>query len=186
VVLTALYFAFSLIHYLKPGRTVLINRIVDLILLPPLDYLNVLKKERDSIKNLRSSYRKLLQDFARWETDRKELENLRFLLNASTESQDVESFLKKVKERFNLKRIHIIPKREVKDYSSLRDRDRGLLSVPVKLEEGNAVIIFELENPFQLNDEVLVSCLERAGRMINLYIAGFAGDSALGRAINIG
>ncbi len=253
VVLTAVYFSLSLVSYLKPERTRLINRFVDLLLLPPLvfvsndprtlfslipplvlhtnrnpliaglllaagvvlstyrlsgeplwlfatlillvsspisamipDYLNVLKKERDSIKNLRSSYRKLLQDFSRWERDRRELENLRFLLDASTESQDVESFLRRVRERFNLRRIRIIPKREIEDYTPLRDRERGLFSVPVKLEEGNAVIIFELENPFQLNDEVLVSGLERAGRMINLYIAGFSGESTLGRVINIG
>jgi len=253
IVLTAVYFTLGLVCYLRPGRTVLLNRFVDVVALPPLiflsgepraifalvpplvlhtnrapfttglllfagvllsaymlvkeplwlfstlillvaspisamipDYLGVLKKERDSIKNLRSSYRKLLQDFSRWEKDRRELENLRFLINASTESHDVESFLRRVKERFNLKRIHIIPKKGIEDYTPLRDRERGLLSVPVKLEEGSAVIIFELESPFQLNDDILVSGLERAGRMINLYIAGFSNESSLGRAINIG
>ncbi len=252
VILTSLYFTFSLLAYIKPDRTKMINKFVDIAFVPPIvflssqprtifslvplivmhtnrnllsaglllisgiflsaymlpkepvwlfsmlillvaspisamipDFLNVIKKERDSVKNLRRSYRKLLQDFSKWERDRKELEILRFLIDRSTESQDVEDFLKGVKERFHVKRIHVIPKREVEDYSPLMDREKGLLSVPVKLEEGNAVIIFEMESPFQLNDDLLVSALERAGRMVNLYIAGFSDNSSLGRAINI-
>jgi hypothetical protein len=149
------------------------------------DFINVIKKERRSIGDLRSSYRRILKEMARWEKDRKELENLRFLIDTSTRSDSVEEFLRNVKDRFSVRRIHIVPKRDVESYETLMDRDRGLLSVPVKLEEGNAVIIFELESPFQLNDPLLVGSLERAGRMVSLYIAGFRDDSSLGRAINI-
>ncbi len=149
------------------------------------DFVSVIKKERRSIKDLRSSYRRILKEMAKWERDRRELENLRFLIDTSTRSESVEEFLKRVKEKFSIRRIHIIPKRDVESYEILMDRDRGLLSVPVKLEEGNAVIIFELESPFQLNDPLLVGSLERAGRMVSLYIAGFRDDSSLGRAINI-
>ncbi len=150
------------------------------------DFLSVIKKERDSVNKLRTSYRKLLGDFARWERDRKELDALKFLLDGSTQSQSVEDFLKIVKDRFNVRRIHLVPKRSIDDYTPLMDREKGLLSVPVKLEEGSAVVIFEMESPFQLNDEVIVSSLERAGRMVSLYVAGFEGGPSLGRAINIG
>ena len=149
------------------------------------DFLGVIKKERRSIVNLRSSYRKLLKEMAVWERERRELENLKFLIDTSTKSDRVEDFLRSVKERFSVRKIHIIPKRDVESYEILMDRDRGLLSVPVKLEEGNAVIIFELESPFQLNDPLVVGSLERAGRMVSLYIAGFRDDTSLGRAINI-
>ncbi len=150
------------------------------------DYTSALKKERDYMKNLKNSYRKLLKDFARWEKDRKELENLDFLLEISTECPDIRDFLRSIKRRFNLKRIHVVPKGNLEDYSPLMDKERGLLSVPVKLEEGNAVVIFEMESPFQLNDDILVSSLERAGKMVSLYIAGFSGESPIGKALNIG
>ncbi len=252
VVITALYFSFGLLSYLKYEKIRIINKLVDVVFVPPMifltgepkaiyslipllvlhtnrsvfstallflsgvglsaymlakeplwlfstlilltasvvsamipDFLNVIKKERDSVKNLRSSYRKLLQDFARWERDRRELESLRFLVDRSTKSQSVEDFLRSVKDKFKVKQIHLIPKRDVESYAPMKDKERGLLSVPVKLEEGNAVIIFELESPFQLNDEIVVSSLERAGKMVSLYIAGFEDDSSLGRAINI-
>ncbi len=149
------------------------------------DFISVIKKERRSMTDLRGAYRRLLKDMARWERERRELENLKFLIDTSTASESVEDFLRTVKDRFSVRRIHIIPKRSVDSYEVLMDRDRGLLSVPVKLEEGNAVIIFELESPFQLNDPLLVGSLERAGRMVSLYIAGFKDDSSLGKAINI-
>ncbi len=252
IVVTALYFSFGLLSYLKYEKIRVINKLVDVVFIPPMifltgepraiyslmpllvlhtnrsvlatgllffsgvfltaymlpkeplwlfstlilltasvvsalipDFLNVIRKERDSVKKLRTSYRKLLQDFAKWERDRRELESLRFLIEGSTESQSVEDFLRAVKERFKVKQIHLIPKKKVEDYSPMMDRDKGLLSVPVKLEEGHAVVIFELESPFQLNDEIVVGSLERAGRMVSLYIAGFEDDSSLGRAINI-
>jgi hypothetical protein len=252
VVLTALYFSFGVLSYLKFEKVGFINKVIDIFFVPLLvylsgepksvysliplivvhtnrstfttgvlfaqgailtlylfsdepiwmfstlmlltaslvsalvpDLLNAIKKERDSVKNLRSSYRKLLQDFAKWERDRKELEALRFLVEGSTKSQSVEEFLRSVKERFSVKRIHLIPKRDLDSYSPMMDKEKGLLSVPVRLEEGNAVVIFEMESPFQLNDDIVVSSLERAGRMVSLYVAGFEDDSSLGRAINI-
>ncbi len=251
--LTALYFSFGLLAYVKTEGTKLINKLVDVLFIPPLvlltqdsrslfvivplvvmhtnrnplsaglllvcgiliaaymlskeplwlfstlivlvaspisalipDFTKVIRKERDSIKELRSSYRKLLGDFARWERDRKELDSMKFLMDAAISSQDVHHFLRKVKERFNVRKVHVIPKREVESYKPLLDRERGVLSVPVKLEEGNAVVIFETESPFQLNDELLVLSLERAGRMVSLFVAGFEDNSSLGRSISIG
>lgn len=253
VVLTAVYFSLSLLSYLKFEKIRIINKLMDVMLVPPMIYLSgepksifallplvvlhtnrsmlstvllvlsgvflttyllpkeplglfstlillvaapisamipdilgIVKKERDQIKNLRSSYRKLLQDLAKWEKDRRELENMKFLIDTSTRSQDVRDFLSRVKERFRVKRIHLVPKDEVESYSPLMDREKGLLSVPVKLEEGNAVIIFELESPFQLNDDLVVSSLEKAGRMVSLFVAGFEDGSSLGRAISVG
>ncbi len=150
------------------------------------ELINTIKKERDSIKKLRNSYRKLLQDFARWERDRRELEALKFLTETATSSGDVFSFLQRVKEKFKVKKIHVIPKENIESFKVMKDKDKGLMSVPVRLDEGDAVIIFEMESPFQLNDEVTVRSLERAGRMVSLYIAGFEDNSSAGRAINIG
>ncbi len=150
------------------------------------DFISTIRKDRDSMKRLRSSYRKFLQDFARWERDRREMESLRFLLDTSTSSGDFGEFLEKVKEHFKLKSIRITPKRNIDDFSVLKDKDKGLLVVPVKLEEGYAVVIFELESPFQLNDDVLVSMLEKSGRMISLFIAGFEEEGSLERSIKIG
>ncbi len=150
------------------------------------DFISTIRKDRDSMKRLRISYRKFLQDFARWERDRREMESLRFLLDTSTSSGDFGEFLEKVKEHFKLKSIRITPKRNIDDFSVLKDKDKGLLVVPVKLEEGYAVVIFELESPFQLNDDVLVSMLEKSGRMISLFIAGFEEEGSLERSIKIG
>ncbi len=148
------------------------------------DILGQLNREREALKQLRVSYRKILQDFARWERERRELELLKFLTDSALNSQDVKEFLQSVRERLKIKKIRVIPK-EVTDLSVMKDKDKGLLSVPVKLEEGGAVIIFEMESPFQLNDDVVVKALERAGRMVSLYIAGFENDSSVGKAINI-
>ena len=253
IVLTALYFSFSLLAYLKFEQARWMNRLVDVVFVPPVafltgrpetvfslvplmvvhanrspvtagvlflssvalavyglageplvlfptlilltsaplsalipDFIGTIKKDRDSIKELRKAYRRLLQDFARWERDRRELDHMRFLIDVSTSSQDVREFLRNVKERFRVKKVHMIPKREIESYDPMMDREKGLLSVPVKLEEGNAVVIFEMESPFQLNDELLVRSLERAGRMVSLFVAGFEDSSSLGKAINIG
>lgn len=149
------------------------------------DLLGTIRRERDSVNELRKAYRKLLQDFARWERERKELEHLKFLMEVSVRSGDVRDFLGSVKDRFRVKKIHLVSKRQVENYAPLVDREKGLLLVPVKLEDGNAVVIFEMENPFQLNDDLLVSSLERAGRMVSLFVAGFEESSSLGRVINI-
>ncbi len=150
------------------------------------DFISTIRKDRDSMKKLRSSYRKFLHDFAKWERDRREMETLRFILESSVNSKDYNDFLQKVKERFKLKSIRIVPKRNIEDFSVLKDKDKGLLVVPLRLEEGYAVIIFELESPFQLNDDVLVSMLEKSGRMISLFIAGFEEDNSLEKSIKIG
>lgn len=181
---------FMSVHMLYPKTLELFSTLIILTASPLSalvpDFVSTIKKDRDFIKELKSSYRKLLRDFARWERDKRRLENTEFLIEAALRSQDVRDFLREVKKRFKLRKIHVLPRRELDSYSPLMDRKRGLLSVPVKLDEGNAVVVFETENPFQLNDELLVAGLEKAGRMIGLFIAGFEDSSYLGKAINIG
>ncbi len=150
------------------------------------DFLQKLKKERETTESIKRSYRTLMKDYARWERDRKELGDLLYLFESCTQHARVEDFLRTIKERYSVKRIHILPKKQQEGTSPYMDRERGILSVPVKLEDGNAVVIFEMENPFQLNDDLTVRSLERAGRMVSLYIEGFTDDTSLGRAINIG
>ncbi len=150
------------------------------------DFLQKLKKERETTESIKRSYRTLMKDYARWERDRKELGDLLYLFESCTRHARVEDFLRTIKERYSVKRIHILPKKQQEGTSPYMDRERGILSVPVKLEDGNAVVIFEMENPFQLNDDLTVRSLERAGRMVSLYIEGFTDDTSLGRAINIG
>ncbi len=150
------------------------------------DFLQKLKKERETTESIKRSYRTLMKDYARWERDRKELGDLLYLFESCTRHARVEDFLRTIKERYSVKRIHILPKKQQEGTSPYMDRERGILSVPVKLEDGNAVVIFEMENPFQLNDDLTVRSLERAGKMVSLYIEGFTDDTSLGRAINIG
>ena len=64
------------------------------------DFVSTIKKDRDFIKELKSSYRKLLRDFARWERDKRRLENTEFLIEAALRSQDVRDFLREVKKLF--------------------------------------------------------------------------------------
>jgi hypothetical protein len=150
------------------------------------DFLSAIKKEREASENIRMSYKRLMKDYARWERDRKELGDLLFLFECCTKNPRVEDFLKGIKEKYSVRRIHILPKRDLETETPYMDRERGILSVPVRLEDGNAVVIFEVENPFQLSDDLLVRSLERAGKMVSLYIEGFTDDTSLGRAINIG
>jgi len=126
-----------------------------------------------------------MKDYARWERDRKELGDLLYLFESCTQNARVEDFLKSIKERYSVRRIHILPRKQQEEGSAYMDRERGILSVPVRLEDGSAVVIFELENPFQLNDDLTVKSLERAGKMVSLYIEGFTDDTSLGKAINI-
>ncbi|GEM_PF-603800 len=150
------------------------------------DFISAVKREREVSENIKRSYKRLMKDYGRWERDRKELGDLLFLFDSCTTTPRVEDFLKKVKERYSVRRIHILPKRELESEATYMDRERGILSVPVRLEDGNAVVMFELNSPFQLNDDLLVRSLERAGKMVSLYIEGFTDDTSLGRAINIG
>ncbi len=181
LMLTAFYYHSNVIHMLSVMVLMVSSPVSALV--PDLTAL--IKKEREEKENLRKSYKRLISDYGRWERDRRELEAVSFLIDTSTESPDVRDFLKRVKERFGIKRVHILPKREIGSEDSYMDRERGLLSVPVRLEEGGAVVIFEMEEAVQLNDDLVVSTLKKAGRMINLYIQGFTDEAYPGKAINI-
>ncbi len=181
LMLTAFYYHSNVIQMLSVMVLMLSSPVSALV--PDLTAL--IKKEKEEKENLRKSYKRLISDYGRWERDRRELEAISFLIDTSTESPDVRDFLKRVKERFGIKRVHILPKREIGSEDSYMDRERGLLSVPVRLEEGGAVVIFEMEEAVQLNDDLVVSILRKAGRMINLYIQGFTDEAYPGKAINI-
>ena len=181
VILTALYYRSNTIQMLSVMLLLASSPVSALI----PDITSLIKKEREEKENLRRSYKRLISDYGRWERDRRELEAVNFLIETSTDSPDVKDFLKRVKERFGIKRVHILPKREISSEDSYMDRERGLLSVPVKLEEGGAVVIFEMEEAVQLKDDLVVSALRKAGKMINLYIEGFMDEAYPGKAINI-
>ena len=178
------------VHYFSPQPIELFSVLILLVTSPVAslvpDFIQKLKKERETTESIKRSYRTLMKDYARWERDRKELGDLLYLFESCTQNARVEDFLRTIKERYSVRRIHILPKKQQEGTSPYMDRERGILSVPVKLEDGNAVVIFEMENPFQLNDELTVRSLERAGKMVSLYIEGFTDDTSLGRAINIG
>ncbi len=138
------------------------------------DLTETISKKRASMLKLKRSYNTLLKDFSRWERDRRELQVNRFLVELALKSEDLASFMYGVRESFDLRHIYILPKRKVEDMSYSKDYENGALSVPVKLEEGFAVVVFELEDPFHLKDELLVKSLVQAASMVSLFISGFS------------
>ncbi len=149
------------------------------------DYREEIRKKDKRISELEKEVKELLKTYAKWETGRKKLENVSFILNALIESEDVREFLEKVKSKFPLKSVRLAPKSGSTDLEPVFDRENGVLSVPVPLEEGYAVVIFELENPFQLSDPLLVDSLLKVAYAVPLFVAGFSDSSKVGRVISI-
>ncbi|MFN3870232.1 MAG: hypothetical protein ACK4MW_01930 [Aquificaceae bacterium] len=136
------------------------------------DLVEALQKERFYIKKLRNAYRKLSKDYGKMERDTLELKIDKLLLEKLKESPTLEGYLYEIKELFGLKGIKLLP---LKDYYERASIDKSTCSyqIPIKLERGYAQVIFYLNNPLELYDERLLRNLEKAGKLINLYIEGF-------------
>ncbi|MCS6957158.1 MAG: hypothetical protein RMK75_01690 [Aquificaceae bacterium] len=137
------------------------------------DLVEALRKERFYVRSLRKSYSKLASEYARLEKEMENLKTVSALLSILHQSQTLEDYLRALKEEFNLKSISITPLTEGSYEKVVLDRTNCTLQMPIKLERGNALITFYLNNPLELYDEKLTKNLERAGKLINLYLEGF-------------
>ena len=139
-------------------------------LVPDLNY--VLNKERKYVKRLRKSYWEMSKDLANLEKERVEKSYMEFLFK-SIEESTLEDYLKRIKEKFSLERIAIVPKSGPIPREPLLSKEEKALYVPVYFDKGHGYVIFYMHSPFQLYDKALVSSLEKSAKLLNLYIEGF-------------
>lgn len=137
------------------------------------DLVEALRKERYYVRNLRKSYRELTSQIGRLEKELQSVSTRNMLLESLQKSSSLEDYLKSIKELFNLKSISITPLLGDLYKEALVDRNTCSFHVRVKLDRGDAIVSFYLNNPLELNDKGLLQSLERAGRLINLFIEGF-------------
>ncbi|MFN3814173.1 MAG: hypothetical protein ACK4SM_06085 [Aquificaceae bacterium] len=145
------------------------------LFLAPLspDLVESLRKERYYIKKLRSSYRELTRYIPTLEREKKEKEDLLFILESALKDTSPEEYLKHVKERFSLKKIALVPKKEISHKDSIVDTANSALYVPLFFEKGCAYVVFYMESPFEVYDKDKVRSLEKSAKLLNLYIVGF-------------
>ncbi len=145
------------------------------LFLAPLspDLTESLRKERYYIKKLRSSYRELTRYIPTLEREKKEKEDLSFILESAFKDTSPEEYLKHIKERFSLKKIAIVPKKEISHRESIVDTANSALYVPLFFEKGCAYVVFYMENPFEVHDKDKMRSLEKSAKLLNLYIVGF-------------
>lgn len=137
------------------------------------DLVEALRKERHYIRNLRLSYSKLTQEYARLEKLLKSASTDSALLEELSRSHSILEYLSNIKERFGLKAISVVPVKGKLPEEPDIDVEGCSVHVPVRLERGQAVVSFYLDNPMRLYDKELIATLEKAGKLINLYIEGF-------------
>jgi hypothetical protein len=141
------------------------------------DLTEVVNKRRTAMLRLKRSYNTLVKDFSRWERDRRLLKIYNLIIEEAIKSKSFEDFMASIKKKFGVKTIHLLPERSLSSYEPYRDFEKGILAVPVVLEEAYAKVIFELEDPFQLKDEELMEALVRSANMLSLFIAGFSEET---------
>ncbi len=136
------------------------------------DLVEALRKERLYVRNLRKSYSKLTSEYARLEKGSQNAFREGLLLDQLIQSKDIYEYLRNVKEIFELKMVSITPSKGDYIKEPVVDMDNQRLCVPVRLERGEVNVCFYVNNPMQLYDKELMKTLERAGKLINLYIEG--------------
>ena len=134
------------------------------------DLVEALRKERFYIRNLRKSYSKLTGEYARLEKRSQNADGL--LLDLLVQSKDIYEYLRNVKDAFELKMVSITSSKGDYMKEPVVDMDSQRYCVPVRLERGEVKVCFHVNNPMQLYDKGLLKTLERAGKLINLYIEG--------------
>ena len=136
------------------------------------EYVAVINKERKRIKKLKKDYNTLLKEFSKYEKERRMFKNLSLIFRLLRESKEPREYLSKVKREFGVKKIKVIPTSSA-DEGVRRDYEKGILAVPVKFDLGYADIIYELNSPFQLRDDVYVYSLVEAAKLLSVMIEGF-------------
>lgn len=162
--------ALSFYYYQKDG--ILLLPLLTATFLASLhpDLVEALRKERFYIRKLRKAYTDLLSDYGRLEKRLSTIQDTEAILNALKNCGSLEDYLKALKEQFRLKSISISPKRNGVYKDTIIDMANCSFHVLVKLEKGNVYVSFYLNNPLELYDKELLKNLEKAGKLINLFI----------------
>lgn len=134
-----------------------------------LDIKLSLKKERQKVKHIKKSYKDLLTHFAKWEKDQILNEYLKFVLESIRKTTDINEFIEKIKERFDIEDI-FFQKKLISESFMKKDKENNLLIFYSK--EHSYVCVFKLFNYLSLYDENLIEALEYTCLLINLYSNG--------------
>jgi hypothetical protein len=137
-----------------------------------VELLRSLQRDRRYFLELRRAYRSLQEELSVLEREKRQKETLLKLLEL-LDSKDPEEYLNGVKEMFKLKAINVLPLNDSSVKECLIDQGNLTISVPVSLEEGNALVVFYLNHPAELIDTELKDNLIRCAKMLKLYITGF-------------
>ncbi|MFN7065252.1 MAG: hypothetical protein ACK4OF_03800 [Aquificaceae bacterium] len=163
---------FSFYYYGKAGFVLLPLLISHYIASLHPDLIETLRKERFYIKKLRKAYSKLSQEYGEIEKGILDLRTDALLLHKLQTSHNLEEYLLSMKDIFNLKAIRLVPSKAYSERASV-DMSTCSFHLPVRLEKGYVEVVFYLNNPLELYDERLLKNLEKAGKLINLYVEGF-------------
>lgn len=136
------------------------------------EYATVIGKERRRILKLKKDYHILLKEFSNFEKEKKMFGNLRKIFKLLRESKDPKEYLSRVREEFNVRRIRVIPINKL-DNEITTNYEEGTLIVNVKLDKGYAQVIFELDYPFRLKDQILITALIESAKLLSVMVEGF-------------
>ncbi len=136
------------------------------------DLVEAIAKERRYVRKLRRAYREQSRGISGLERELSLKDKDSRLLEVLLNSPGVEEYLKNLKEAFSLKAIHLVPYK-FSSTDSFTDSKNSSLYVPVKLEKGHVYVVFQFNSPLELRDEELIRTLEKAGKLINIYVEGF-------------
>ncbi|HID66042.1 MAG TPA: hypothetical protein EYP32_04160 [Aquificaceae bacterium] len=136
------------------------------------EYATVIGKERRRILKLKKDYHILLKEFSNFEKEKRMFGNLRKIFKLLRESKDPKEYLSRVREEFNVRRIRVIPINKL-DNEITTNYEEGTLIVNVKLDKGYAQVIFELDYPFRLKDQILITALIESAKLLSVMVEGF-------------
>jgi hypothetical protein len=139
-----------------------------------VELLRSLQRDRGYFGELRRAYKSLQRELSALEREKRQKETLLKLLEL-LDSKGPEDYLSGVKEMFQLKAIRVFSLKDSSVKECFIDQSTLTISVPVSLEEGNALVVFYLNHPAELMDAELKENLSRCAKMLKLYIAGFEG-----------
>ncbi len=149
------------------------------------EYAAVIGKERKRIKKLRKDYNLLLKEFSKYEKERRMFKNLSLIFKLLRESREPKDYLLRVKKEFGVRKIKVVPISSSGE-GIKRDYDKGVLYVPVKFDKGYAEVVFELNSPFQLRDEVFTYSLVEAAKLLSVMIEGFEEEQSSKAVLVVG
>lgn len=139
-----------------------------------VELLRSLQRDRGYFGELRRAYRSLQRELSDLEREKRQKETLLKLLEL-LDSKGPEEYLSGVKEMFQLKAIRVFSLKNSSAKECLIDESSLTISVPVGLEEDNALVVFYLNHPAELMDAELKENLSRCAKMLSFYITGFEG-----------